>query len=320
MIVPQTNQAGADDQPLDMVLIGHIVKEMIHFPDRTLGPVLGSPVAYGSLMAGCLGTKVGIVTVMGTDMPTDLLQPLHSVGVNLEGVHVKLGDFTTCTDLIYDTNGNKEIRYPQKAPPIAFSNIPHHYQNARVLSIVAMDHDVPFEVIRQLRSSTSLLAIDLGGYGGAHSREHPSPEEQQNPHKLAELIACFDIVRASLEDCTLLFGANSVANDDGQDEIVKSFLRWGASIGLLNLGERGCVIAAANGVYRIPAQQGQVIDTTGAGDTFFAAFLADYIKMHDVERAARFAAAAVIYVVERTGGAHLGRMPTHEQVLTRLQT
>ena len=63
----------------DIVIMGHFVKEMIHFPDRILGPVLGSPVAYSSVVAGKLGAKVGVVTRAGKDMPDYLLSPIFQV-------------------------------------------------------------------------------------------------------------------------------------------------------------------------------------------------------------------------------------------------
>jgi len=302
----------------DIVLIGHIVKEMIYFPDRILGPVLGSPVSYGSIMAGRLGEKVGIVSIIGTDMPPDLLKVLHDANVDTEGLHIRDGNYTTTTELIYYRSGNKEIRYPQKAPPIGYDEIPVRYRQARVFSVVTMDHDVLLETIQSLRSLPGLLAIDLGGYGGAHSREHPGQFEQASRRHLGELLRHFDIVRASIEDCNLLFGPALLKNESGEAEVVQCFLGWGAKVGLLTLGERGCVLGAAGQVHRIPAQVGQVVDTTGAGDSFFSAFLASYIHSEDAVASARFAAAAVMKVIERTGGAHLERMPTRSDVLARL--
>ena len=161
----------------DIVLMGHIVREMIYFPDRTLGPVLGSPVAYGSVLAARLGERAGIVSCIGTDMPDRLLQPFSAAGVDTRGLKVRRGDYTTTSELIYDESGDKEIRYPQKAPPIRFGDIPPAYHRARILYVATMDHDVPLSTIRQLRPLRTKLAVDLGGYGGAHSREHPTPAE-----------------------------------------------------------------------------------------------------------------------------------------------
>jgi len=298
----------------DLVLIGHIVKEMIYFPDRQLGPVLGSPVAYGSVVAARLGEKVGIVTTIGTDMPDELLQPFYEAGVDTQGLLVKQGNWTTASELIYYQSGNKEIRYPQKAPLLQFEDIPSTYHKANVFYIATMDHDVPRGTISQLRALRATLAIDLGGYGGAHSREHPDEDQQKNPTKLRELVSYFDIVRASVEDCRHLLGAENVASEKDEEEVIRRFLDWGAGVALLTLGERGCIVGAAGNIVRVAAQHGQVIDTTGAGDSFSTAFLVGYMHTGDIAWSARFAAATVIYIIERTGGVQASRMPTRAEV------
>lgn len=312
------SSSGVREASPDIVLLGHIVKEMIYFPGQTLGPVLGSPVAYGSVVAGRLGERVGIVTTIGTDMPDWLLQPFHDAGVDTRGLLVKPGDWTTASELLYYASGNKEIRYPQKAPPIRFEDIPASYHGARVLYIATMDHDVPLETIRQLTSLGAMLAIDLGGYGGAHSREHPGKAEQQDPASLRELVRHFHVVRASVEDCIHLLGAERVATEMSEEQVVQLFLDWGAKVGLLTLGERGCVVGTSEGILRVPAQQGDVLDTTGAGDSFSTAFLVGYMCTNDIEWSAQFAAATVIFVIERTGGVRASRMPTRDEVDSRL--
>ncbi len=302
----------------DLVLIGHIVKEMIYFPNRTLGPVLGSPVAYGSVVAARLGERVGIVTTVGSDMPDDLLHPFCEAGVDTSGLLVEPGNWTTASELIYYESGNKEIRYPQKAPPIRFEDIPTAYHAANIFYIATMDHDVPLETIIQLCSLGATLAIDLGGYGGAHSREHPNETEQQKPSRLCELLSYFDIVRASVEDCAHLLGRERVATETGEEAIVRLFLDWGAKVALLTLGERGCVVGTPDNILRVPSHRGKVIDTTGAGDSFSTAFLVGYMHTGDIEWSARFGAATVINIIERTGGVLASRMPTRDEVDRRL--
>ncbi len=305
---------GSESCQPDIVLIGHIVMEKIHFPDRTIGPVLGSPVAYGSVAAGRMGERVGIVTIIGEDMPDELLQPFRDAQVDMRGVTVRPGDCTTTTQLIYAPSGEKEIQYPQKAPPISFDDIPPAFRSASVFYIATMDHDVPVETIRDLADLDGKVAIDLGGYGGAHSRQHPDAAERRDPKRLRELVSLCDIVRASVEDCGHLLGEEAVATAAGEEAVVRRLVDWGASVGLLTLGARGCVLATADGVVRVPAQDGEVIDTTGAGDSFSTVFLTGYRRSGDAQWAAKLGAAAVIYVIERTGGVHTARMPTRDEV------
>ncbi len=302
----------------EIVFTGHLVREMIHFPERSLGPVLGSPVAYGSLMASRLGGQAGIVSLVGTDMPPALLQPLREAGVDLAGLQVVAGEYTTRSELIYSEDGHKQIRYPQQAPPILPEHIPQRFRDAPVFAVVTMDQDVPVETIRQMRSLSGLLAVDLGGYGGAHSRVHPDAAAQRAPRALLELVACFDIVRASVEDCALLLGAAAVADDAALRASLATLLAQGPAIAMITLGERGCLVATQEGFQQIPAQCGEVIDTTGAGDAFFSAFLLQYLRSGSVAEAGRFAAAAVMHMIGRSGGAHLQRFPQQADVFARL--
>lgn len=57
---------GSNDQliaaRLDLVTVEHIIIEHVRFPDCSIGPVLGSPVAYSSLSGQRLGLQVGMVT------------------------------------------------------------------------------------------------------------------------------------------------------------------------------------------------------------------------------------------------------------------
>jgi sugar/nucleoside kinase (ribokinase family) len=298
----------------EIAMVGHILNEIIQFPDRTIGPVLGSPAAYSSVVAARLGARVGVVTRIGTDMPQELLKPFYDAKVDTRGIKIE-GEDSTTNLLVYFPSGDKEIRYLKKAPPIVFEDIPKDYLDSDIMYICTMDYDVPLETIKKLSTLGSILAIDLGGYGGAHASSHPSEEEKKSPRALKELVKHFQVVRASVEDCRHLFG-----NVEGrEEEIVSLFINWGADVGLMTLGERGSVAATKDGVIRIPAVSGNVIDQTGAGDVFSSGFLVEYLRTRDVKRSGIFASVVALHVIEGTGGVLASRMPTREQVERRLR-
>ena len=64
---------------LDIVSIGHIVREYIVFPDRKTEEVLGSPAAYSSVALARLGERVGVVTRIGADMPPPTSPPVCAI-------------------------------------------------------------------------------------------------------------------------------------------------------------------------------------------------------------------------------------------------
>jgi len=293
----------------DIIFLGHIVKEMIYFPDRIVGPVLGSPVAYSSVVAGRLGGKVGVVTRLGKNMPDYLLSPIFQVVADRRGIKIE-GEKTTSSKLIYLDSGDKRIEYPQKAPIISFEDIPKEYLNCKLIYICTMDYEVPLDVITKLRELDIPLAIDLGGYGGAHGQIHPSEEEKKRPTLLKPYITNFEVVKASDEDCRLLLG------DRSDEEIIDIFLGWGVKTVLITQGLKGVFVATKEKRYRIAAFNGEkeVIDRTGAGDSFTAGFLVEFLRSRDPEFSAYYGSAVANYVIKRTGGVLLERMPTREDV------
>jgi sugar/nucleoside kinase (ribokinase family) len=77
------------------------------------------------------------------------------------------------------------------------------------------------------------------------------------------------------EACAYVF-----LNDDGTDDhraLMTSLLGRGASTVVCTLGARGAVALTAEGWFEVPAEPAEVVDTNGAGDAFFAGFLAAHL-------------------------------------------
>lgn len=299
---------------MELVVISHIVNETIKFPDRTVEKVLGSPTAYSSVIASKLGVKTGMVTKIGKDMPKDLLQPIYEVGVDTQGIKVE-GENSTFSLLIYDEAGNKTLLYPKKASPIFFEDIPEDYLDAKMFYICPMDYEVSVETIKALSRVGAMLAVDTGGYGGAHSYTHPDKEEQKTHAELKKIVKYFQIVKASSEDSEYFFGRK-----ESKEKIATSFVEWGAKVGIVTMGEEGAIVATEEKTFVIPVFPTNAVDCTGAGDAYMAGFLAEYIRTRDVWRSGLFASATASLVVEATGGVVGDRMPTRAQVLERIKS
>jgi len=74
----------------DLIVIGHIMIETIYLSDGNIvGPVLGSPAAYSSVAASSLGTKTGLVSVIGKDMSYYIASPIIEARVDTKGMCIK---------------------------------------------------------------------------------------------------------------------------------------------------------------------------------------------------------------------------------------
>ena len=75
----------------------------------------------------------------------------------------------------------------------------------------------------------------------------------------------------------------------------------GARDVVVKLGGRGCAIVTREGMTCVPAFDVEVIDTTGAGDSFVGGFLAELYRASDYAAAARFANATGAFSVRSLG-------------------
>ncbi len=95
-----------------------------------------------------------------------------------------------------------------------------------------------------------------------------------------------------------------VTGKSGCNGIIDELLRLGANTVVLKNGSGGCYVGGRGGIVHIPAYEDiEVVDTTGAGDNFTAAFLHALLKGRGMEESAKFACAAGAIAVGRVGAA-----------------
>jgi ribokinase len=89
--------------------------------------------------------------------------------------------------------------------------------------------------------------------------------------------------------------------------------RYPGAMIVLKLDRDGCFVLAGDHARHYPTPGAEVVDTTGAGDAFNAAFLARYHRDGDLDAAARFANTVGGWVV-----AHYGARPPADDALRAL--
>nr|WP_319516675.1 sugar kinase [uncultured Cohaesibacter sp.] len=89
----------------------------------------------------------------------------------------------------------------------------------------------------------------------------------------------------SIEDAEAMCGLSD------PEDAAKFFLDAGATNCCLTMGGDGCIVATQDTMFRLPAFDIDVKDTTGCGDAFTAGLIAGLNRGWDIEKAARFASA-----------------------------
>lgn len=123
---------------------------------------------------------------------------------------------------------------------------------------------------------------------------------------IEELVGLSDVVKASDEDITWLYGTE---NDTDVDValILKLWAQLGPSLVVATLGGNGAVayLSSTDEVVRIPGRTVDLIDTVGAGDSFMSGMISSLLDadlLGDVDARARLRAAdrdALLTAVER---------------------
>ena len=299
----------------DAIILGNIIIETINFPNgRSITPVLGSPAAYSSVILGRLGSRVGLCTKVGADLPESFRHTLVQGNVNLEGMKTA-GDFTTANLLIYNYLEKKKVEYIHKAPSVEFRDIPEQYIEADVFYACPMDFEVPLSTIEELSRHGKKIFVDLGGYGGATSSEHQRGSKSKL-NDLRGLLSRSFLMKASIEDSRHIVESEKVEAPTIYDEkdMCTMFHDLGAERVMITLGSRGVYYSEGACGAVIPTINCKVLDATGAGDALAAGLIHQYLRTGNIKKAIAFGQATACFVIQGSGGVNIKRMPEEDQI------
>ena len=304
---------------IDIVAMGFIFNEHIVWPDgKTDGPILGAPLSYSGVTFGKIGARVGLVSIVGTDTSPELLSPLFNCGADVTGVQFREGESETKNFLRYREDGTKQLDYLVRSPEIKYDDIPPKYHCAKMFHLCLSDYEVPLDTVKEIRKRLPDVCIsaDFGGLGGAASSSEQR-EKYVGTEAQKEYLQHIDIGKCSIEDAQLAF--NQTFSD--YREAAQAYIEMGVGLIVVTMGADGAFIMSKNGVGSlipaVPAYNG-VVDTTGAGDAYIAAFISEFFNTKDIHSASYFAGAVASVLIEKSGGVHLDRIPDRKQVEERL--
>jgi 2-dehydro-3-deoxygluconokinase len=122
----------------------------------------------------------------------------------------------------------------------------------------------------------------------------PDPETARQAYR--DLLHLSDLALVTWEDDASLFGYHD------PDALFGAYAEAGIREVALKRGAASCLIQCPAGRFEVPAQTvAQVVDTTAAGDSFNAAYLACHLRGGDPQQAARWGHRLAAEVVQHRG-------------------
>ncbi len=271
--------------------VGECMVELVEQPDGTLTRGFGGDTLNTAIYLARLGCAVDYITALGDDPFSDaMVRAWQAEGVGTALVMRVLGGLPGPYIVQTDAAGERRFSHWRDSAPArcllalpdtdrvcaALAGYEIVYLSGITLSLYPpTDRERLFAALDAARANGAKIAFDT------NFRARGWPDRAIGRAAYTAMLARTDIVFAGLDDLTPLFGFDEAA--------AWTFLRdSGAAETILKLPSYACR-AQANGTetHVAPLPVVDVVDTTAAGDSFAAGYLAARLARDTVEQAAQ---------------------------------
>jgi sugar/nucleoside kinase (ribokinase family) len=274
----------------DVCVIGHVARDINSIGGVEHAPSPGGAAYYSTMVYRRLGMRAAVVTRVA-ERDVFLLQELEDAGV----IVFNLGSEATTTFHNDYPSGNPDLRVQRvdaRAGPIMAAALPD--VRARIWQIGPLtETDVELATIGYCAALGGLVGMDVQGLTRVvvDGKVRASAPAQRMDH-LRDL----DVLKADDTEILTYTGAADVP------AAVAMVRAAGAREVLVTRASAGATIHGSGGAIRIDAvPPRRMVDATGCGDTFLAAYMARRLTSDDLRECGEFAAAAAALNIETMG-------------------
>lgn len=273
--------------------------------------VFGGNAAFGTAgIALWHDGETGIVARMGCDISRDHIVTMQQAGIDTTGVHIIPIKNMMFSGMVYDENGDRReilnedepsgeliAGFPVMTPEMVtlahenfaptVEDIPDLYADADVF-LCARHYDRQLSYAQYFREKNpgGIIVLDTGA-------AYMKPEYMED---LPALFSLVDVVIPSEVEVKGLFG------DIAMIDAAKKLTDLGAKHVVIKIGKRGCLVYEDGSATYVSAYHDtEVVDPTGAGDSFCGGFLVGYSKTKDLLMAAKYGTVSSSFIIEDFG-------------------
>lgn len=276
---------------MSLLAVGTVAFDDIETPFGRAEKVVGGACTYISLAASYFTQPIRIVSVVGDDFPEEMLHYMKHRGVELEGLQIKEGEKSFFWAGRYHENFNTRDTLDTQLNVLASFDpiVPAPWQNADYVMLGNLVPAIQMSVLSQLSSRPKLTALDTMNFWMDNALED-----------LKEVLQQVDVLTINDEEARQLSGQHSLLN------AAKTIYKMGPKYVIIKKGEHGALLFhRGEDMFFCPALPlAEVVDPTGAGDTFAGGFMGWISKTNDVsfenmKRAVVYGSAMASFCVEK---------------------
>ena len=296
---------------MGLLIVGTVAFDALETPFGKTDKILGGAATYIGMSASHFVPKSHLVSVVGGDFPQEHMDLLASKGVDLAGLQIKADEKTFFWSGKYHLDMNARDTVDTQLNVLADFDpvVPEAYFHCRYLMLGNLVPAVQKRVLAQLPQRPKLIVLDTMNFW----MENALPD-------LLEAIKEVDVLTINDEEARLLSGELNLV------KAAQKIRTLGPKTLIIKKGEHGALLFGQNDeIFFAPALPlADVVDPTGAGDTFAGGFIGylaqtDDISFENMKRALLYAATMASFCVEKFGTERLNTLTTEEVAVRRAQ-
>jgi sugar/nucleoside kinase (ribokinase family) len=252
---------------MSLVAVGTVAFDDIETPAGRAEKVVGGACTYISLSASYFVKPIQIVSVVGDDFPSDVLAFLESRGVDLAGLQIKKGEKSFFWAGRYHKDLNSRDTLDTQLNVLANFEpvLPDAYKKPDVLMLGNLVPKIQMDVLDQLDQRPSLVVLDTMNFWMDIALDD-----------LKAVLKKVDVLTINDEEARQLTGKHSLVH------AAHAIHEMGPKYLVIKKGEHGALLFHHGQIFYAPALPlEEVIDPTGAGDTFAGGFTGWLAKTKD---------------------------------------
>lgn len=269
---------------MNMDIGGRPYKKLVA-KDSNPGAVRMSPGGVGRNIAhnmSLLGLDVRLLTAFGDDVYAQKLAAVcGELGIDISQSPVIPGGHTSTYLFVNDESGDMQLAVSDM--DIYDHLTPQVLQSRRQLldgsQVVVLDTNLPAETVAWVAKNCRAPIF-------------ADPVSTAKAEKLRPVLGRLHTLKPNRIEAELLSGV-AISDDASLRRAADALLETGLHRVFISLGADGVFAADRSGqVLHLPAPEGNIVSTTGCGDSFMAALAWAYLQGSDLERSARAGLAA----------------------------
>jgi sugar/nucleoside kinase (ribokinase family) len=254
---------------MDIVVVGSVALDTVETPWGGAEEALGGSATFFSLTASHYA-EVGLVAVVGEDLPASARALLERRKVDMSGLKVESGGkcFRWGGRYHADVNRRDTLFTHLNVFEHFHPQLPDNYREGGLLFLANIHPSLQLEVLKQARAPR-MVAVDTMNLWIDTARD-----------ALVEVLSRVDLVFLNDEEVRLLSRKHALP------EAVAAVQAMGPARVVVKKGEHGAILFDGSQRFALPALVlDRVVDPTGAGDTFAGGFLGHLARSENWDHA-----------------------------------